>query len=433
MTLQVTYITASAGRMFCGACARDVNLARGLEELECRVELVPLYLPLYVDGELPAGTTDTFFGGVNVFLQQHCGLFRHTPRFVDCLFDSGPLLRMSARFAASTDPAKLGPMTLSMLRGPEGRQRKELDRLLRFLESRPPPDVVTIANMLLSGIVGPLRERIGKPIVCMLQGADEFVEQIPEPHRAEIHELMREHADAIDQFISPSDGYAARMTEYLGIPRERIRAVPPGIPIGHYPTPDERRREPYTVGYLSRITPGKGLDLLIDAVQALIDDGRDVRLKAAGQKLDADYWHRIQAKAADAALADRIEFCDAPDLRSKVAFLHGSSVFSVPSRKAEIRGTAVLEAMATGLPVVLPDHGVYHEIIGLTEGGLLFPPGDTDRLAEMLAELQDDPDRADRVGHTGHDAVCCYYSARDLAERTAHLYRKLTRRRTSCH
>ncbi|MFW6158826.1 MAG: glycosyltransferase family 4 protein, partial [Planctomycetota bacterium] len=398
MTLQVTCITASAGRMFCGACARDVSLARALTELGCQVQLVPLYLPLRVDGDLPPGTTETFFGGVNVFLQQYCGLFRHTPRLIDRVFDSPPLLRLSAKFGASTDPARLGPMTLSMLKGDEGRQRKELDRLLRFLGSGPPPDVITIANMLLSGIAPSLRDRLDTPIVCTLQGADEFVDQIPEPHRARIHELMRRHAQIIDRFVSPSDAYAAKMAAYLDVPRDPIRTVPTGIPVEEYPLPAARRREPYTVGYLSRVTPPKGLDLLLDAVARLAEDGREIRLKAAGQRLDRDYWNRIQEQVTERGLADRVKFCDVPDLAGKVTFLHDCSVFSVPSRKPEIRGTAALEAMAAGLPVVLPDLGVYHEIIGLTEGGLLVPPGDTDRLADALALLQDEPERADRIG-----------------------------------
>jgi len=428
VSLKVTLLTPGAGCMFCGACSYDISLARGLIELGCDVQLIPLYLPLNPEDERLPGTTDPFFGGVNVFLQQYCGLFRHTPRAVDRLFDSGPLLRLAARRSGSTEPARLGPMTVSMLEGADGHQRKELERLLRFLEPGPTPDAIHLPNMLLSGIAPSLRERLLARIVCGLQGEDEFVDEMPEPHRSRAHDLMRQHARFIDRFVSPTDAYAAKMAEYLDIPRDRIQTVAPGISVDDYPLPESRRREPFTVGYLSRITSAKGLDLLIDAVCRLTEDGRDVRLKVAGQKSDEDYWESVLRKVDESGLADRVEFSDVPDLKSKVAFFHECSVFSVPSRTSEVRGTVAIEAMTAGLPVVLPDVGAYHDIIGLTEGGLLFPAGDVDMLANALALLQDDPDRADRIGLASHDAACYHYSDRHLAENMAQIYRELGRR-----
>ena len=63
------------------------------------------------------------FGGLNVFLQQKSALFRHTPRFVDWLFDRPWLLRWLGKQSGSTRPEKLGKLTVSMLKAEEGRQR----------------------------------------------------------------------------------------------------------------------------------------------------------------------------------------------------------------------------------------------------------------------------------------------------------------------
>ena len=188
--MRITYITAGAGNRHCGACNRDVGLARALIAKGCDVQLVPLYTPLHgADGELE--TAPIFFGGINVYLQQHAALFRHTPRAVDRLFDSRPLLNWAASFAIETQPEQLGPMTLSMLRGRHGRQRKELLRLLDFLARGPRPDVVCLANALLSGIVPAVKERIPVPVACTREGGDDFVAAMPEPYRSEARARMR--------------------------------------------------------------------------------------------------------------------------------------------------------------------------------------------------------------------------------------------------
>ena len=86
----------------------------------------------------------------------HSALFRHTPRWLDGLLDGllggRWLLRRVGRRASSTDPAQLGPLTVSMLRGDHGRQKKELDKLCRWLER----EVVTAAGESL-GRVGEVR------------------------------------------------------------------------------------------------------------------------------------------------------------------------------------------------------------------------------------------------------------------------------------
>ncbi len=182
--MRIAYIAAGAGGSYCGACTRDVALARGLTARGHDVLLLPLYTPLRSDLAHP-GMGRIFYGGINAYLQQRFGLFRRTPRFIDWLFDRPALLRAVSRFAIETEPEGLGEMTVSVLRGTEGRQRKELEKLVAFLEREHRPDVVNLTNSLLSAVAPEIKRRMGVPLFCTLQGEETFVARLPQPHRDE--------------------------------------------------------------------------------------------------------------------------------------------------------------------------------------------------------------------------------------------------------
>jgi glycosyltransferase involved in cell wall biosynthesis len=214
------------------------------------------------------------------------------------------------------------------------------------------------------------------------------------------------------------------MAEFLGVPIEKIHTVRTGLRLDRFATSTASRpRDPFVIGYLSRITPGKGLDVLVEAVRILCKDGaRNVRLKVAGQRLDRRFWRSIERAVAAAGLADRFEYCGEPDLTGKLDFLRACCAFSVPSRYPEVRGLAVMEAIALGVPVVLPDLGVFTELIERTGGGSLFPAGNAERLAAELAAFIDNPHRADDLGLAGREAIRVHYSNGHMAERTLELY-----------
>ena len=69
-----------------------------------------------------------------------------------------------------------------MLRGEEGRQRKELEKLLRWLDDEIRPEVVHLSTVLLCGVARQLRRRLGVPVVATLAGEDVFLEKLPQPH-----------------------------------------------------------------------------------------------------------------------------------------------------------------------------------------------------------------------------------------------------------
>src|SRR5215472_14955726 len=78
VAMRITYITAGAGGMFCGSCLHDNTLAAALVRQGHDAHLVPTYTPIRTD-EPDVSQKRVFLGGINVYLQEKLGLFRHTP------------------------------------------------------------------------------------------------------------------------------------------------------------------------------------------------------------------------------------------------------------------------------------------------------------------------------------------------------------------
>ena len=417
-------IAARAGGLSCGACARDAALARALIRLGHDVEIIPLYTPLRDDaGVLP--TAPVFYGGISVALQQASRLFRRAPAWVGSALDSPALLRAVSRFAIEVRAENLGPMTVSVLAGRDGRQGRELARLLAYLESVERPDVVSITNTLLSAIAPEVKRRLGCPVVCSLQGEDSFVNAMPEPHRSEAWRWIRENARAVDRFVAPGEAYADRMADVLQVPRVRVGVVRAGLDPAPYRPAGPRPREPFTIGMLSVIIPAKGLDLLVEAFRVLVRErGRDARLRVAGKVLNARYWREVAGRIAAAGLGDRFEHVGEVDFAGKVEFLRRCSVFCLPTRIQEARGMAVMEAMAAGVPVVVPDHGVFPELVARTGGGILVPAVDPLSLAGALERLMGAPDEADQLGRLAAEGIARHHSAAGMAAAVMEEYRQ---------
>src|SRR5262249_17559294 len=135
--MKILSITAGAAGMYCGSCLRDNTLAGELISEGHDVILLPLYTPT-LTAEANVSANKVFFGGTSVYLEQKWPLFRKLPGFVDRPWDSMFALRAASKSSIATSPAMLGEMTVSMLRGEDGNQRKEFRKLLDWLRSEAP-------------------------------------------------------------------------------------------------------------------------------------------------------------------------------------------------------------------------------------------------------------------------------------------------------
>ncbi len=414
--------------MYCGSCLRDNALASELIAQGQEVMLVPLYTPTLTD-EPNVSQHRVFFGGISVYLEQHSAIFRHTPRWLDRLWDSELVLKAASKRSIAVHPSVLGEMTISILKGEDGYQRKEVFKLLDWLKKQPPPDVIDLQNSLLSGLARPIKEALGRPLCCTLQGEDLFLEGLREPYRDEARQLIYENARYIDAFIAVSHSYADFMADYLRLPRGRIHVVSLGINLKDFPAPRESSSECFTIGYLARITPEKGLDVLAEAYRILRqrDGFGPARLEAAGYLAPEHrgYLSEIERKMKEAGLAPEFHYHGALDREAKLNFLRRLDLLSIPTTYAESKGLPVLEAMASGVPVVQPRWGAFPEIIERTRGGILCEPNDAESLAEAIHLLWCNPELAADLGRKAYAGVREHYSVTQMAERVLEVYSNL--------
>ncbi|MHC4426660.1 MAG: glycosyltransferase family 4 protein [Planctomycetota bacterium] len=408
--MRIVQITPSAGDSFyCENCLRDTTLAKTMLKLGHDVLMVPLYLPLQIEQSSSDAVTPVFFGGVNVYLQQKSALFRKTPRWLDRLFDSPKLLRWVGRKAGMTSARDLGEMTISMLHGEEGRQIKELDRLVEWLDTQDnKPDVVCLSNVLLSGLARRIKQRLGVPVVCLLQDEDGFLDGLSSPYSEQAWQILAERGSDVSAFIAVSKYYADVMRQRLGLHHDRVHVAYTGISLDGY-EPCQAGPEIPAIGYLSRMCSDRGLGTLVDAFVKLKQNEKlsKAKLRIAGGKRadDEAFLNQIRQQLGSCGLIEDVEFLPDFDRNARLAFLRTLSVLSVPEKQPVAYGLYVLEALAAGVPVVEPASGVFPELLEMTGGGVLCEPNNAEALAAAAEPLLLKPDYARKLGKQGRDAV----------------------------
>ena len=421
--MRLLLLSAGAASMYCGSCLRDNALASALIRRGHDVTLLPFYTPTLTDEENVSRRERVFFGGISVYLEQHLGLFRHTPALLDKLWDAPWVIKALSGGSIAVDPKFLGAMAVSTLKGAEGRQAKEIDKLLAWLADEPRPDVVNIPYALLISLARPIKRALGGvPIVMTLQGEDLFLEGLPEPFRGEALALVRRQVADVDLFVAVSEYYAGFMQDYLEIPAEKMRVAPLGISIPADLAPAPLRRDPFTIGYFARVAPEKGLHVLAEAYTIM---RRQLglppsRLRAAGFRgaNQRSYFDGIVRKLESAGLGGEFEYKGAPDRAGKFAYLQTLDVFCVPSPYHEPKGLYLLEAMAAGVPVVAPAHGAFPELITATDAGFVTAPGrgDAADFAHALMSVWRHPHEAAHHGRSGYANVRERFTLEHMAE-----------------
>jgi glycosyltransferase involved in cell wall biosynthesis len=325
----------------------------------------------------------------------------------------------------------LGEMTVSMLKGENGFQHKEISKLLDWLKSEDQPDIVSLPYTLLIGLAKPIKEAVGKPICCTLQGEDLFLDGLEEPYRSQSKELIRTQLQYVDVFISVSEYYAEFMPPYLGIPSDKIRVVPLGINLEGYSKKPRDNSGPFTIGYFARVAPEKGLHVLAETYRHLRSSGAltNARLEVAGYLAPEhrQYLEDIVQEMQKANLASEFSYRGKLDREHKISFLKGLDVLSVPATYNEPKGIFLLEAMACGVPLVQPRRGGFTEIVERTGGGLLVEADNIESLAEGLMKLNQDRNLANQLGDNGFRNVREFYSVGRMADSALDVYQSLLR------
>lgn len=424
--MRILQLTPGTGDFLCGSCLRDNALVMGLRDRGHDALIAPLYLPFALEDRAadaaPAeGVESTIhMGGINVYLQQKLGLFRWLPRVLHDRLDSPRLLRWAAGHSKMTETPGLGALTLSMLRGEEGRQRAEVARLVEWARELPRPDVLLLSNVMLIGLARELKAALGCPVVCTMQGEAPFLDALDDDHRARCWATLAERARDVDGFLAVSQYTADLMSSRMDLDRSKVQVVWNGADLAGI-SPDPARRDPErpAVGYLARMCRDKGIEALVDGFLRLKQRHPRARLVAAGVVLneDRDLLARLERRVAEAGWASDVELLGPVTREQKIDLLQRVDVLSVPAGYGESFGLFLPEAWAAGLPVVQPRHGGFTELVEHTGGGVLYDPGDPAALADALGDLLDDPVRRAALGEKGRVATTDEFTRARMAER----------------
>lgn len=389
--MRLLYLTAGAAGMYCGSCMHDNSLARSLMGMGTDMLLVPVYTPIRTDDE-DVSQHQVFFGGLNIYLQQKFPWLQRLPAWMDRWLNHPSLIRFATRGAMQIDMKFLGRLTLSMLRGMEGNQRKELARMLDWLQTDFPPSHVMLTNLLIGGCIPELKRRTQARCFVTLQGDDIFVESLPEPYRSQVWDAMRELVPFVDGFVFHSQEYAAKMASRLQIPDRKQLVIPLGVDITDFANRTwSPPTGPLKIGYMARKAPEKGLDLLVEAYCRLRDrvPQQPLELLLAGWEgpQHAEYLQGIRQRLDAAGYRASVSELGDIDRQAKLELFQQIDVLCVPTRYQEPKGLFVLEAAAAGIPYVLPAHGAFPEVDRRLKNGLLFPPEEVDALTNALQAI----------------------------------------------
>lgn len=427
--MKVAYITAGAAGMYCGTCIHDNTVATALNQQGHNVSLIPTYTPTRTDEE-NVSIDRIFYGGINVYLQQKISLFRHTPWAFDKLLDNPSLLNSLSRFSASTNARDLGRLTVSMLNGEEGKQKKELAKLVKWLKEDNQPDIVYLTNSILVGMAREIKNTVDVPVICGLQGEDIFLRDLIDPYKQRALSLLADRAADADGFIAPNYYYAQFMAdEYLNLSVDMIDVVPLGLNLeGHGELVEKPNPPPFIIGYLARICPEKGLHNLVSSFYTLTKEFSvdNIELHVAGYlgKKDEPYFLELVKQIHAWDLQDSFVHHGELTRTQKIDFLNRLHVFSVPTVYRESKGLSILEALANGVPVIQPQHGSFPELVKATEGGILVEPESPEALAEGIYQLFRDPSKRRELGRTGKVRVHEHFGHDSVAEQLLDVFRK---------
>jgi glycosyltransferase involved in cell wall biosynthesis len=206
-----------------------------------------------------------------------------------------------------------------------------------------------------------------------------------------VHTTTRAY-DPVGCFICPSRFLTQKMAA-AGVFPDRLRCVPHFVDVAGMPA---KATPGGPVVFAGRLSPEKGADTLVEAVARA-----GAVLEVAG---DGPERGRLEA-LADRLAPGRVRFHGLLPKAEVLALFRSASVVAVPSRWWENQPMTVLEALASGVPVVASDLGGLSELVEPGATGALVPPDDPQALAAALQPFLDDPAAALAMGRAGRAVV----------------------------
>ena len=230
--------------------------------------------------------------------------------------------------------------------------------------------------------------------------------------------ILKESWQYYDGFFTYSDYYRRYIANYLSLDADRIRVLPLGIDaIPHQGLPKPLKSDEFTLGYFARIAPEKGFHVALETFSHLKEKHPHARFRFGGYLHPSKEEWMNDELAKYPHLKEHITHIGSPaTLAEKVNFYRQIDALCVPATFEEPKGLYVLEAIANGVPVVLPSKGAFPELIASTQGGLLTPDHSPNLLSEAISSWIQDPDLHHTHARTGHERLRSHHTADQSAE-----------------
>jgi glycosyltransferase involved in cell wall biosynthesis len=228
-----------------------------------------------------------------------------------------------------------------------------------------------------------------------------------------------------DKIIITQPNYL-RSSPYLGNYKDKIEVIPNGVDVEKFKPLDVNKQENsiFFLSLLDEFHRYKGLDYLLNALNLVKLEIKDVKLTIGGKGKLLDYYRHM---ANDLGLKDNVEFHGFIPDEKIVEYYNKCSVFVLPSisSKQEGFGIVALEALACETPVIST------EIVGVAEdvkensAGIIVPPKDVDKLANAIIRILNDEDSSEKMGINGRKLVEEKYTWAGIARMTEKVYKEL--------
>jgi colanic acid/amylovoran/stewartan biosynthesis glycosyltransferase WcaL/AmsK/CpsK len=228
--------------------------------------------------------------------------------------------------------------------------------------------------------------------------------------------------------------HLGRVLEQLGCPSHKIHVIHLGIDLTRIPAVRREKRtdhqnQPIEILISSSLRPKKGVVSAIRAFNHIADTYPNARLRILG---DGPEKQLVQHEIRRHRLTDRVDLEGYVPYERHLSAMRSADLFLAASRTAADGDTeggapvALIEAQASGLPIISTQHADIPEVVGNGTSGLLSPEGDDDALSRNLQWLLDHPDLWLEMGATGRRRAERSFNATHQATKLEKLYLSLT-------
>lgn len=228
--------------------------------------------------------------------------------------------------------------------------------------------------------------------------------------------------------VAASEGVRKNWANALDIPLAHIRVVKNGVDVNAF-CPEKRQardRNSFVVGVAARLVKMKGLEYLLDAVGEMHGRGKSIELRVAGVGGEKE---SLIAQCQSLGIGQCVKFLGKVTVMP--AFYRDLDVFVLPSVSAEGLPLVLLEAMASGIPVIATRVPGSVEVVRSGSDGLLVKPADSTALRHAIESLVGDEQMRSRMGREARARVVREFSMSRVFEELEDVYEGVASRRTS--